>query len=71
MSIIETIIKANQEGRKVVWPSAPKLMRCIKCDMKHPKNEMMYDYCIECWDSLSEEDQFDEINTQSCISSGR
>lgn len=71
MSIIETIIKANKEGRKVEWPSAPKLSECIKCYMKHPKNEMMYNYCIECWENLSEEDQFDEINTQACIAAGR
>lgn len=53
MSIIETIIKANQEGRKIVWPSAPKFEQCIRCNESYLVDTLdRYNYCEHCHDDM-------------------
>jgi len=50
MSIIDAIIKANKEGRKVEWPST---LTCIRCN--EPVSEDVIsrdDLCEHCYDDL-------------------
>lgn len=56
MSVIDAIIKANKEGRKVEWPGAPKMATCQRCNENLPEEDMKFDgamdLCEHCYDDL-------------------
>ena len=56
MSVIDSIIKANKEGRKVVWPGTEKsdieLEQCSRCHEMHEYLSWS-GYCDTCEDDMN------------------
>ena len=50
MSVVDAIIKANQEGRKVIWPG---MAECMRCNIQVPEDELSWDdLCEICHDDM-------------------